>query len=375
MPIRVLHILGSLNRGGVETWLMHILRAVDHNRVKMDFLVHAEHPGAFDEEAKRLGAKIIVCPRPSRTFSYRRNLLNLIRSHGPYDVIHSHVAHYSGYILRAVAQGTNCERRIAHSHTDTSTLDQRAGWIRKAYLVLMKRWITAYATDGLGCSERAMSSLFGADWMHGKKRLVLPCGIDVSPFKQDANRKATLAELKLNENSIVIGHVGSFRQEKNHDQVLAVFAESLKSMPRAVLLLVGDGPERRRIEEQARTLGIRDRVHFGGARDDVAQLMISAMDVFLFPSKREGMPLVLIEAQAAGLPCVVSDVIPSDAEVLPTLIQRLSLDAPLEHWVCAVKKAATQPKLNKEGLEAIAKSAYTVSQSLASLYSVYEDKN
>src|SRR5208337_3468794 len=134
-PIRILQVVGGMERAGVETWLMHVLRQIDRDRFRMDFLVHTDHPCAYDEEIHSLGSKIIPCLRPSRPWTYARNFTRILREHGPYDVVHSHVHHFSGYVVR-LAHRAGIPLRISHSHNDTTNLEARSGMIRHAYLSL-----------------------------------------------------------------------------------------------------------------------------------------------------------------------------------------------------------------------------------------------
>lgn len=143
-PIRILHIVGGMNRGGVETWLMHVLRHIDRDRFQMDFLVHTTKPCDFDDEIRALGSQVIPCLHPSRPFVYARNLRRLLREHGPYDVVHSHVHHYSGWTLR-IAHQAGVPVRVAHSHSDTFSVQAAAGLVRRGYLRLMRTLIHRHA--------------------------------------------------------------------------------------------------------------------------------------------------------------------------------------------------------------------------------------
>ncbi len=161
--IRILHVLHGMNRGGIETWLMHVLRNIDRERFKMDFLVHTTKPCAYDDEIRALGSEIIPCFHPARPWLFAYNFRRLVRKHGPYDIIHSHVHHYSGFVLR-LAQHAGVPVRLAHSHNDTSYAETDVGVLRRGYLALMKRWIARYATAGLAASRLAAIDLYGDTW-------------------------------------------------------------------------------------------------------------------------------------------------------------------------------------------------------------------
>ncbi len=371
-PIRILQVVGGMNRAGVETWLIHVLRHIDRDRFRMDFLVHTERPCAHDDEIRALGSRIIPCLHPHRPWVFARNFRQAMKKHGPYDVVHSHVHHYSGLVLRlaAKAQVPVC---IAHSHNDTSALQRRAGPLRRLYLLVTKHWIARYATVGLAASPPAAAALFGPRWADDPRYHVLYYGIDVAPFRGDgADGAALRAELGLPANGLVIGHVGRFHQQKNHAFLLEVFAEVARREPRAHLLLVGDGPLRPAIERQAQDLGLAGRVTFTGVRDDVPRLMLGAMDLFLFPSLYEGLGIVLVEAQAVGLPCAISDVIPDEADVIPEMVHRLSLQDPPTRWAevvlaCAQSRPLSQP----EALARIQQSPFDIKISVRQLEAIY----
>lgn len=371
-PVRILHVVGALNRGGVETWLMHVLRHIDRNRFRMDFLVHTAQPAAYDDEARALGARIIPCLSPAQPLQYGRRFKQILRQHGPYDVLHSHVHHFSGYTLRLAAQA-GVPARVAHSHNDTVAAESAASPARRAYLALMKRWVQHYATTGLACSKLAAAALFGPTWEQNQRLRLLYYGIDLTPFRAPVDPAACRAELGLPPDALVIGHVGRFVPQKNHTFLIEIAAETVRREPRARFLLVGDGPLRPDIERRVQAAGLSDHIIFAGLRADVPRLMRGAMDVFILPSQYEGLGLVLIEAQAAGLPCLYSDVIPPEVDAIPALTRRLPLDAPPAAWAAAVLATLAQrPSITPAAaLAQIEASPFTIEQSVRALETVY----
>jgi glycosyltransferase involved in cell wall biosynthesis len=319
-----------MNRGGVETWLMHVLRHIDRARFQMDFLVHTTQPCAYDEEIRALGARILPCPTPSRPWRYARNFKAILAEHGPYDVVHSHVHHYSGYVLR-LAHQAGVPVRIAHSHSDTTALHASANPLRRAYLSYMKRLIRLHAELGLAASEQAARALFGSGWRNDPRWNVFHCGIDLDPFKIMHDRKSVREELGIPEDAFVVGHVGRFIQVKNHDFLLQIARVLANRDARIHLLLVGDGPLRMAVEQAAAQLDLTERIVFTGVRDDVPRLL-TAMDVFVMPSLYEGLPLVGIEVQAAGLPYVVSDTVTAEIGIIPQLVSHVSLTLSPDPW-------------------------------------------
>jgi glycosyltransferase involved in cell wall biosynthesis len=368
-PIRVLQVVGGMSRGGVETWMLHVVRNLDRSRARIDFLVHTAETCAYDEELKRLGCGLIPCPHPDRPLRYGRNFRRVLREHGPYDVVHSHVHHYSGLIAR-LARKEGVPVRIAHSHTDTRRTDRQARWPRRLYLGLMRHWIERHATHRLAASREAGVALFGPESSRTPWQ-VLYCGVDLAPFETRTARGVVLAELGLAADALVLGHVGNFVEQKNHGLLVRIAAEVFAREPRAHLLLVGGGPGRAAIEKQVHEAGLSERVTFLGSRPDVPRLL-EAMDVFVFPSLHEGLPLVGVEAQGAGLPLVMSETITPEVVIVPELVRRLSLEQPVETWAEQVLAAAAGPRPPREqSLEMVRNSPCDIRQGVRQLERFY----
>ena len=330
-PMRILQVVGGLNRGGAETWLVQILGHIDRDRFHWDFLVHTTEPGAYDEEVKALGARVIPCLKPSNWIQYALNFRRILREYGPYDCVHSHVHHFSGYVL-LLAAIMRIPMRIVHSHLDTRAIDQGAAFLRRAYLSWMEILIRRFATAGIAVSDNAARSLFAESWISDPRFSLCPLGIDLRPFKQHVDPQQMRSELGIPPDAFVVGHVGRFVEQKDHRFLVEIAEHLCKLEPKAIFLLVGDGPLKPEIENLVRSRGLNERFVFTGVRRDVPRLMKGAMDCFLFPSLYEGLGLVLWEAQAAGLPCVISDSIPEEADIVKERVRRLSADAKAEDW-------------------------------------------
>jgi len=310
---------------------MNVLRHIERARISMDFLVHTTEKRAFDDEIRSLGSKIIPCLHPSRPRLYAQNLTRILKKDGAYDVIHSHVHQFSGFVMR-LAERAGVPLRISHSHTVSAAENARSGIARSAYKSLMRFWIQRYSSLGLAASRDAAEALFGEDWESDSRWKILHCGIDLTPFKARPDTAAVRAELNIPPGTFVIGHVGRFERPKNHDFVISTFSEVARREPSAMLLLIGEGQLREGVMGRVKQEGLSDRVRFLGLRPDVPRLMMGAMDVFLFPSLYEGLGIVLLEAQAAQLLSVVSEVIPAEADLFHHLVIRLPLWRTPNFW-------------------------------------------
>jgi glycosyltransferase involved in cell wall biosynthesis len=369
-PVRVLHVVGRMHRGGIETWLMQLLRTADRDRLQMDFLVNSADAGDYDDEIRSLGSRVIPCLRPSSPLRYGWNFLAALRRYGPYDVVHSHVHHFTGLVLGLARLG-RVPVRIAHSHSDTTHLDVRAGAPRRVYLDAMRLAIRTFATRRLAASEVAAVPLFGPDWRSDRRCRVFHCALDFSPFGVSRDRLAVRRELGISDDALVVGHVGRFRPEKNHAFLLRVTAALCDREPRTIVVLVGEGELRSSIETDISLHGLRNRIVFTGVRSDVSRLM-AAFDVFLFPSLHEGLPLVGLEAQAAGLPVVLSDSITREVQVVDGLLHWCSLADSPSVWADRVLRAARTPAVPQStALAQVQQSDFSLARSFRTLEAEY----
>jgi glycosyltransferase involved in cell wall biosynthesis len=370
--IRVLHIVGGMNRGGVETWLMHVLRHIDRERFQMDFMVHTAEPCSYDNEVRALGSRILPCLHPNRPWHYARNFRRTVAAYGPYDIVHSHVHHYSGYTLR-LAQRAGIPIRIAHSHNDASPQDISPSPLRWIYLTTTERFIRRYATIGLAASGKAAEALFGREWQRSSFCRLLYYGIDLAPFRAKAD-PSVRAALQLPPDAFVIGHVGRFDEQKNHRFLLEIFRHVADADPRTRLMLTGDGALRPAIEQRVAELGLTGRVVFTGIRGDVPRLLLNALDLFVMPSLYEGLGLVCLEAQAAGVRCLFATTIPDEADTVPQLVTRLQLSQPASTWARVVLDTRDQARRisQAEALALVEKSPFDIRRSAAELARLYQ---
>ncbi|WP_174734328.1 glycosyltransferase family 1 protein [Mesobacillus harenae] len=331
-PLRILHVLASLDRGGAEAMIMNIYRKIDRNKIQFDFVVNdRDESYSYEAEIKSLGGRIYRVPRYKITnyYFYKREWEKLISQHPEWKIIHGH--HTSpAFIYLSIAKSLN-RLTIGHSHIagGEHTL--------KSYIKFLMRYPLRYIADYLfACSESA------AKWMYGKRSnesQVLNNAIDAKKYVfSEQIRTLKRKELKI-EDKFVIGHIGRFQTQKNHLFLIDIFNAVHDKYNNSILLLVGDGELRPFIEKRIKELGLIDSVIFTGVRSDIPDLL-QAMDLFLFPSLYEGLGIVSIEAQAAGLHTIVSDTIPQDA-YLTNLIESISLQDSKEKWAEKILKYTT----------------------------------
>jgi glycosyltransferase involved in cell wall biosynthesis len=366
--IRILHVFGRMDRGGAETWIVNVLRTIDRSRYQFDFLVQPGPDGAYDDEIRRLGGRVIKGPSPSNPLSYVIGVVQLLRSQEPYDVIHSHVHHFSGVTL-AIGRLMGIPERIAHSHNDLRQVERTSTIGRRFYNWAMERSILQFATTGVAVSEGSAISLFGGNWKDDRRFRILHCGVDLQPFSCHAENLPIRDEMSIPSDAVVIGHVGSFSTQKNHRFVIRVFAELVRMHPEAVLILVGTGPLEAEIRLLVQEMGLLERVRFLGVRSDIPQLMMGAFDWFLLPSLYEGIPLVLMEAQAAGLSILVSENVSEEAIVIPDLFKQLSLATPAVVWARALLRPTVR---RKDALSRMEGSTFNIRHSVDDLEELYE---
>jgi len=366
--MRILHVLGKLDRGGVETWLVQVLRHIDRQKYQMDFLVHSTDPGAYDDEVRALGARIIPCSGYANPARYGLKFWQVLHEYGPYDCVHSHVHNYSGYVLMLAAMA-GVPSRIAHSHTNTKSTEASAGPVRRVYLSLMQRMLKRYASMGIAISSLAGDSLMPG-WKGDDRWHLRPYGIESAPFDVEVDRAGIRARLGIQPGAAVVGHVGRFVEVKNHRLILQIAEELSRLEPQVVFLLVGDGPLRPEIEAEISRRGMSERFILTGLRADIPAILKGAMDAFLFPSLYEGLGIALMEAQLAGLPCVVSDVVPPEAELVPGMVSWLSLSDSPKRWARSLHSLFTSGEAWSVSEEV--RRTHSIETSVSQLAALYE---
>jgi len=334
-PIRILQIFSIMNRGGSESLVMNLCRSIDRSKIQFDFLINREEKGAYDDEILELGGKIYYIPHMSKVghFKYIKELKSFFLNHKEYRIIHSHLNTWSGVIF-IVAKKIGIPIRIAHSHASYPHYP----FFEMLYKQYSKSLISRNATHYFACSKAAGKWLFGSKKVKNGGVVIFNNAIDAKKFSYNENiRNKYRAELNL-VGKFVVGNVGNFSLPKNHEFLIKIFIELYKRNKNTVLLLIGNGKLIYKIQEKVKKLDLKNSVKFLGTRSDIPDLL-QAMDVFLFPSLYEGLPLTLVEAQAAGLKIIASDTITEEIK-LTDLIDFISLKKPSVYWAEKVLKYA-----------------------------------
>lgn len=334
-PIRILNLFTVMNRGGAETMVMNYYRKMDKSRIQFDFMVHRQERGAYDDEIESMGGHIYrMCPiYPQYILQYRHLLKEFFDIHSEYRIVHSHMSEL-GYFAFKEAKLHHIPIRICHAHN--APVFKYETWMEKLKHI-PRKWLARkmrnLSTDYFTCSQVA------GEWLFGKKNInklqFMPNAIDAKNFVYTNERTLNAKKLFGWEDKIVVGHVGRFDQQKNHSFLIDIFYIFHQECPQSILVLVGKGELMQNIEKKVCSLGLGNSVFFMGSRSDMPQLYW-AFDLFLFPSFYEGLPVSLIEAQAAGLPCVVSDRISKQTKVIPAYFE-CSLQATALEWAEKMK--------------------------------------
>lgn len=324
-PIRILMLFTIMNRGGAETMVMNYYRNIDRTKVQFDFMVHREERGAYDDEIEAMGGKIYrMMPLHPFTFGkYQKQIAQFFDEHNEYKIIHGHCSEL-GYFIYKEASRRKTPIIISHAHNPKAFIDSK--WIFRTYFKhAMRKYINQY----FACGRESAYWLFGKTL--GKKAIIQYNAIEPSIFTYSLeDRKKVRHQLNIPNETIVIGHIGRMTKQKNHYFLIKTFNQFHSKHPNSILLLIGNGELEKEIKRQINKYHLEKAVMFLGIRRDIPSLM-KAMDIFVFPSHYEGLGVVLIEAQAASLPCLVSNNIPQEA-FITDYIKAQDLKNPISDW-------------------------------------------
>lgn len=360
-PIRVLQVVTVMNRGGLETMLMNYYRQVDKSQIQFDFIVHRDERGDYDDEIEKLGGQIYRFPniKPGHYQKYFKQLDEFFKTNKGYRVVHAHINENSGFVLRAAKKyGIPC--RIAHSHLADLKLDYKY-----PFRLYGRHHLTPNTNYFYACSKQAGQWLFGSK-VSQDDVYVMPNAIDLNEFQFDEIRRQQMREdLELTD-ELVIGHVGRFNPQKNHMFLIDIFNEIQKQHDNSVLLLVGEGYMFDQVKQKVVDLGLSDKVQFLGLRKDISSLM-QAMDIFLFPSLFEGLPVVMVEAQAAGLCCITSTGVTKETNITGA-VEFIDLKLSAKEWANLI---LTKDYSRQDYYELLTQEGYSSRQSVQALSQFY----
>lgn len=325
-PIRVLHVFGGLSLGGAESRVMDLYRHIDREKLQFDFLVHSAKEEHFDEEIKKLGGRIYRVPRFKfyNWSEYRKALKSFFSEHSEFRAVHGHMTSTASIYL-PIAKKAGIPITIAHARS-AGVASGMKGFLTK----WLRRSLKNKVDYCLACSKEAGEAVFGKKCMIQGKVEVIPNAIAARQYVYNPEIRQGMRRKLQVEDKLVIGHVGSFRAPKNHSFLIEVFAEIHRQREDAVLLLLGEGKLKEKIREQAEDAGLKEFVHFLGNRTPVSDYY-QAMDFLVFPSVFEGLPGTVVEAQTAGLRCLISDAISKEVKITE-LVEAYSLKRPANEW-------------------------------------------
>lgn len=327
---RILHFQGRMGKGGAETFMMNVYRALNREEFQFDFLIYDDYADVRDyhEEIATLGGRIFVVANPKKNIlKYIKDVDRLLKTEH-FEIVHNQV-YFGGGINLGLAKRNGVAKRIAHSHATTDGKGENLAL--KSLRSYFKYLLLKYGTDFVACSTEAGKSLFGETQAFD----VIFNGIDLNSFKMAKQKSAiNRAELKLPQDKFVLGTIGRMETQKNQEFLIDVFYEVLKRQQNSVLLLIGDGSLRETILLKASKMGIRDNILYLGERSDIPNLL-SVMDVFTLTSLYEGLPTVAVEAQATELKLVLTKTISKETKLTDNVLF-LSLEASPEDWAKAI---------------------------------------
>lgn len=331
MSKKILEITGSLNCAGIETLLVNVLKSIDKKNFKIDFLVVANKEYFYTKEVLNLGSKIYSYPFKNVhkiliPFFFLKELILLLKN--KYDVVHCHF-YFSAGIVLFIAWLCGVKKRIVHSHNAREIFAPKI--LKKIFTKIMQKMIDLFATDKIACSKEAGIALYGKN----SSFKVINNGIDINKFKYNAEIRNKIRKQLNIENKFVVGHIGRFDKQKNHDFLIDIFNEIYKQEKNAILILLGEGQLQKNIKGKVKNLNLQNSVMFLGNQSNVNEFY-QAMDVFVLPSLHEGLPIVGVEAQTSGLPCFFSDTISKDLNIINSYF--LPLENSEKYWTNEILK-------------------------------------
>ena len=326
-------VICNLTMGGEEKMGSELILNMDREDLDVTFLVFGHEQGVFERNVIDHGIRVVHINWPKFPFiNYFSQLKEVQKKYGPFDIAHAHHLLNNGITL-CFLHKLGVKKLVSHSHNTDS--NRNPNLLTKIYEKLMKKMIKKYATDYIACGEEAGEYLYGKDFFR-KNGIIINNGIDVNKFKFSIEKRNSLRKEFELENKFIIGNIARLTKIKNHIFLIDIFNELLKKEPNAVLLIVGDGVNKENIEKHVKELNLSNKVILTGPRNDIPDLQ-NMLDVIVYPSLYEGLPVSLVEAQFNNLPCVLSNNITTEVKISKN-VSFLDLDGSLEKWVDEILK-------------------------------------
>lgn len=369
MKHKVLQVQGGMNKGGLEAVIMGWYRNIDLNELQFDFTTLTKEECPYDKEILEKGGRIIYVPSRQDVGNIKHcyYLYKCIKENGPYMAVHSHM-NFHGGIVAIIAKLAGVKNVISHAH---NTKDDGVGLKRKIEIFILQKLLLLFSDKLIACGIDAGNFVFGSK----SKFKVINNAVDNEVFKPIDDKlaiKKIKKELNIKE-EIILGHIGRFTEQKNHKYIIKIINELKNKNFKFKLILIGDGALKEEVLNEFKVRNIDKYVIYLGLQDDINKYM-NIMDLFIFPSLYEGLPVVLVEAQSTGLPCIVSDKITKDVDLGLGLIEFLSIDNDVDLWVEKIIQKRIRKLYNKDMiLECLKSKGYSLFNTTHEIVNIYKN--
>lgn len=351
MKKRLLCINNNMNMGGAETFLMKVFRQLDKEKYALDFCVNDFNENYYESEIKALGGVVFkIPPKTHGIFSFRKRIKAIIAD-GHYDYVLRITSNCFGLYDLKIAKKAGAKVTIARSSNASD-----GSFILSILNAVSRKMFLKYVDVKVAPSDLAARYTFGTKLYNSGNIILLKNGLNLNDYRFDKHKRETIRnEFGFGDDTFVIGHIGRFQKQKNHMKLIEIFYEFQKLNDNSRLMMIGSGELKTKIEAKVKALRIDHKVFFCGLKDNIPYFL-SAFDTFVFPSLFEGMPNTVVEAQASGLPCVVSDSITKEVDITKT-VTFVSNRAPVTEWIKSIKKRTDEnrtleyTKLYKSGYD------------------------
>lgn len=372
-PVRVLHAVGHLNRGGIENWILQVAKHSDPARVAHDVMVRTEREEPFTQEFRDAGIGVIPCLGVNSPLRFFENFRRGIGEFGPFDVLHVHGVSFFSTLALVCARLLGIRTRVLHAHNDLRPRLAHAGRLYRLYTAGNLRSLRMLATQGLACSSMAAEWTFGNRWQSRKPPIDLVIGIDMERCFQPPD-PSLREKLGIPSDRFIVAQIGRFTTAKNHAFTVRIAEELARRDFPFHILLIGDGEKRPEVEKLIQTAGLADRFTFLRDSNDVPNILRSVVDLQVLPSIHEGLGLVLLEAQGCGVPSLVSETVTRESVVEPRLCRFLPIDRGPGAWADAIiDTLEREPEIENEAQhrEQMLASRFNVQQNAVSMTQLY----